>query len=300
MMEKIYSKLGKLPDLKRVADFLQDFTGFIKVEEGMLFYLDSKLIVSLWREDPVDIRDVFKRLPEEFLIEVYQCSREELREILKEKLGEDILRVEEETLLRCVPLDSYNSIYYHIEEGYYEVVLIPKRFSSDRGVIVFKDREEILAVYHSRDKTLEGVRALGKIRAVFAVSEMRGFIREISKEEVEEYSRKYPRGVLKRILSLEELIERIKSKGPSKVIHNDSLMDVLSEEPSLLEIDGKMYIVSKDGKAVYAFFDKYRGGKAYRYIKNYCLFRDVEIRVYPLTREEFRMFREFKDIKLSG
>ena len=298
-MEKIYSKLGRLPDLRRVADFLQDFTGFIRVEEGMLFYLDSRLIVSLWRDDPVDIRDIFKRLPEEFLIEVYRCSREELREILKERLGEDIFKVEEESPLISVPLDSYNSIYHHIDDGSYEVTLIPKRFCSDRGIIVFKDREEVLALYHTRDKTLEGIRALGKIRAVFAVSEMKGFIREISKEEMEEYMRKYPQGVLKRFISLEELIERIRSKGPSKVIHNHSLMDVLSEEPSLLEIDGKMYIVSRDRKPVYAFFDKYRGDKAYRYIKNYCLFRDVEIRVYPLSREEYRIFRDFKDIMLG-
>ena len=297
IMKKIYSKLGRLADLKRVADFLQDFTGFIKVDQGILFYLDSKLIASMWKGETVDIRDIFRRLPGEFLIEVYQCSRGEL----KEMLGRGILpEVEEETSVRRVLLDSYNTIYNYIDSNSYEVTVIPKRYSSDRGIVIFKDREEILGVYHSKDKTLEGSRALSKIKAIFAVSEVKGLIREISEEEIKEYMRTYPKGILKRFISLEDLLKEIKSRAPDKVLYNDSLMDILTEEPSLIEINGSMYIVSKDRKVVYAFFRDYRGDKAYRYIKNYCLFRDMEIKIYSLNSEEYRMFRDFKDIKVKG
>jgi len=300
-MKKIYSKLGKLTDLRKIADFLQDFTGFIKIEEGMLFYIDSKLIVSLWRDDPRDIRDIFKKLPEDFLIEVYQCSKEELKEIIKKKLGDDLLfKIEEEPSVKSILLDSYNSIYNYIDSNRYEVILIPKKYSSDRGIVVFENGEEILAIYRSRDKTLEGSRAISKIKATFAVSEVRGFIRRISEEEIKEYMMTYSQSVLKSVVSIGDLIKRIKSRKPSKVVYNDSLIDILTEEPSLIEIDRNMYIISKDGEVVYAFFGDYGGDKAYRYIKNYCLFREVEIRIYTLTDEEYKMFRNFKDIKVKG
>ena len=301
IMKEIYSKLGGLSDLRRIVDLLQDFTGFIKVDRGMLFYIDSKLILSLWRDDPVDIRGIFKKLPEEFLIEVYRCSKEELREIMREKVGEDLLfKLEEDPSVRYVSLDSYNSIYNYIDSKRYEVVLIPKRYCSDRGIVVFENMEEILSVYRSKNRALEGSRAISRIKSIFAVSEMRGFIREISEEEVKRYMETYPGGVLKRSVSLEDLIKEVKSKEPVKVIYNDSLMDVLTEEPSLIEIDGRMYIVSKDKKVVYAFFGDYRGDKAYRYIKNYCLFRDVEIKVYSLTKDEYKILGDFKDIRVKG
>jgi len=300
-MEKIYSKLGRLSDLRRIADFLQDFTGFIKIEQGILFYMDSKLIVSLWRDDPRDIRDIFKKLPEDFLIEVYRCSKEELKEIIKKKLGDDILfKIEEEPSVKGVSLDSYNSIYDYIDSNRYEVILIPKRYCSDRGIVVFENGEEILAIYRSRDKTLEGSKAISKIKAMFAISEVRGFIKRISEKEIKEYMKTYSQGVLKRCVSVEDLIKRIKSRKPSRAVYNDSLIDILTEEPSLIEIDRNMYIISKDRKVVYAFFGDYKGDKAYRYIKNYCLFREVEIRIYTLTNEEYKMFRGFKDMRVKG
>ena len=300
-MKKIYSKLGKLSDLKKIGNILHDFTGFIKVEEGTLFYIDSKLRISLWRDAPVDIKEIFKKLPENFLIEVYQCSKEELKEILRKKLGDDrLLEVEDGSSIKGIPLDTYNSIYNYIDSDRYEVILIPKRYCSDKGIVIFENREEVLAVYRCKDKTLEGKRAISRIKAVFAVSKVRGFIRRISEEDIKKYMEMYPNGVLKRSVSLKDLIERVKSRGASKVIYNDSLMDVLTEEPSLIEIDGNMYIVSNNKKAVYAFFGEYKGDKAYRYIKNYCLFRDVEIKIYPLSNEEYKIFRDFKDIKITS
>jgi len=300
-MKKIYSKLGKLSDLKKIGNILHDFTGFIKVEEGTLFYIDSKLRISLWGDTPVDIKEIFKKLPENFLIEVYQCSKEELKEILRKKLGDDrLLEVEDGSSIKGIPLDTYNSIYNYIDSDRYEVILIPKRYCSDKGIVIFENREEVLAVYRCKDKTLEGKRAISRIKAVFAVSKVRGFIRRISEEDIKKYMEMYPNGVLKRSVSLKDLIERVKSRGASKVIYNDSLMDVLTEEPSLIEIDGNMYIVSNNKKAVYAFFGEYKGDKAYRYIKNYCLFRDVEIKIYPLSNEEYKIFRDFKDIKITS
>lgn len=300
-MKKIYSKLGKLSDLKKIGNILHDFTGFIKVEEGTLFYIDSKLRISLWGDTPVDIKEIFKKLPENFLIEVYQCSKEELKEILRKKLGDDrLLEVEDGSSIKGIPLDTYNSIYNYIDSDRYEVILIPKRYCSDKGIVIFENREEVLAVYRCKDKTLEGKRAISRIKAVFAVSKVRGFIRRISEEDIKKYMEMYPNGVLKRSVSLKDLIERVKSRGASKVIYNDSLIDVLTEEPSLIEIDGNMYIVSNNKKAVYAFFGEYKGDKAYRYIKNYCLFRDVEIKIYPLSNEEYKIFRDFKDIKITS
>jgi len=300
-MEKIYSKLGGLSDLKKITDFLHDFTGYIKVDKGVLFYIDSKLIVSLWGETPVDIRSIFKKLPEEFLIEVYRCSRKDLEGIIREKLGDDALfKVEEDPSIRCIPLDTYTSIYNYVDSDRCEVILIPKKYCSDKGIMIFKNGEEILAVYRCKDKILEGSKAINKIKAVFAVSEVRGFIRRISEEEIDEYLRTYPRGILKRSMSLEELIKKIKNREPIKVVHNSPLVDILTEEPSLIEIDKDMYIVSNSKKVVYAYFRDYKGDKAYKYIKNYCLFRDIEIKIYALTNEEYKMFKEFRKCKVKN
>ena len=65
-MKRIYSKLGNLSNLKGAIDDLNNFTGYIKIDQGILLYNDSKLILSLWNNKPEDIKNILKVLPNEF------------------------------------------------------------------------------------------------------------------------------------------------------------------------------------------------------------------------------------------
>ncbi|MBW9220735.1 beta-propeller domain-containing protein, partial [Methanothermococcus sp. SCGC AD-155-M21] len=276
----------------------------------------SKLILSTWNSNPENIKNVLKVLPDEFLIEIYKCSKDELDEFIKNNL-KNIKSPSIENLILTSKkvntplnnksnlnneriLDKYNLIYNYIGPHSYEVSLIPKKYGQDRGIILFNNHEEIFSIYKSNNKIIEGKRALNKIKTIFAVSNFKASFKEITPEKYNEYIETYPKGLLKIFVSFNELVDKIKSKEPIKIINNDSLINILTDEPSLMEIDNNMYIVSHKKEVIYAFFKDYEGDKAYRYIKNHCIFNNVEIKIYSMDNETYKLFREFKGKKVKN
>ena len=317
IMKKIYSKTGDLSDFKNAISFLQDFTGFIKIDNGMLFYIDSKLTFSIWGGKKSDLKTILKNLPDIFSIEIYKCSNEDIKKVIDSELNSNSTPTASKPELlneiygsissnvkpdvnaeNGISINLYTNIYNYVGIGLYEVILIPKRYKSDKGTLIFKNCDELFAIYESKNKTLEGKKALGKIKTVFAVSEITAFIKKIPLNTFNSYVEKYSNALLKTQVSFEELIKKIKEKG-TKIIKNDSLVNVLTEKPSLIEIDKNMYIVSNEKRPVYAFFEDYDGDKAYRYIKNFCIFNDIEIKIYPLDNDEFKLFKEFQENRIK-
>ncbi|AEF96523.1 hypothetical protein [Methanotorris igneus] len=301
-MERIYSKYGNISTLKEVISFLDNFTGIIKIDNAKLFYKNSKLILSTYNDREKDLEEIIKKLPKFFLIEIYRTSSNEIEELISHnKLIEkdhSVINFVEVNKLDInygngILINAYKNIFNYIN-GLCKVEFRFKKYKGDEGTIVYKDNEEILAIYKQKDKILEGKRALNKIKTIFAVSDVFAFIDKISEEELNKIIDKHPNAVLKVVVSFDELIKNIKSKE-YKVVEDDSLLEVLTEEPSLIEIVGEnAYIVSKNKNAMYAFLNDYDGDKAFRIIKNICILNKITFKIYPLTEKEFEMFKEFK------
>ena len=312
-MKKISSKTGDLRELKNTVSLLQNFTGFIKINKGVLFYKDSKLIFSIYHHKTADVRTILKNLPKVFSIEIYECLDEELGDLIQNELNKND-EVKKVTTMSSkkpdknnnaknnsnnfIPLINYSDLQKYIGMGIYVVHLKPKRYKSDDGIIVFKNGEELSAIYISKNKTLEGKKALGKIKTIFAVSEVSASIKKISSNLFNKYLNEYPNSLLKTFVSFDELIGKIKRKK-YKLIKNDALANVLTKIPALIEIDNRMYIISNEKKPVYAFFEEYNGDKSYRYIKNFCIFNDIEFKIYPLNEDELKLFKEFRENKIK-
>ncbi|WP_292460925.1 hypothetical protein [Methanothermococcus sp.] len=322
-MKKIYSKIGDLSDFKNAISLLHNFTGFIKIDNGMLFYIDSKLTFSIWNKKKSDLKTILKHLPDIFSIEIYRCSNEDIKKIIDNEMNNNTPSTSKPELPNKInkiyglissnvkpdvntengiSINLYTNIYNYVGVGLYEVILIPKRYKSDKGTLIFKNCDEIFALYESKNKKnkiLEGKKALGKIKTLFAVSEITAFIKKIPLNTFNSYVGNHPNALLKTLISFDELIKKIKEKG-FKRIKNDSLINILTEKPSLIEIDKNMYIVSNEKKPVYAFFEDYDGDKSYRHIKNFCIFNDIEIKLYSLDKDEFKLFREFRENKIKN
>ena len=320
-MKKIYSKTGDLLDLKNIISILKNFTGFIKIDNGKLFYRDSKLILSTYFYEESDIKTILKNLPEIFSIEVYECLDNELNELIKYELNKKNRDVDNPSTIvknskkmpstatttnkdfNGISVSNYLDLQKYIGKGIYRVYLKPKRYKTDEGTIVFKNGEEFCAIYLSKNKIFEGKKALGKIKTIFAVSDVSISITKISSNSFDKFLNTYPNSLLKTYISFDKLISNIKRKQ-FKLIKNDSLANILTKTPSLIEIDNndnndKMYIVSNEKKPIYAFFEEYDGDKAYRYIKNFCIFNDIEFKIYPLDESEFKLFKEFRENKIK-
>jgi len=312
-MKKINSKTGDLLELKNTISLLHDFTGFIKLNNGMLFYKDSKLIFSIYHYKEADVRTILRNLPDTFSIEVYECSDEELNNIIQKELSKNdevkkVITTNPKKGLpnnntnnisnNGIPITKYSDLQKYIGTDIYMVNLKPKRYKTDEGIIVFENGEELCAIYKSKNKNLEGKKALGKIKTVFAVSEVLINIKNLSTNSLDKFLNDYPNSLLKTYISFDELIRKIKRKK-YKLIKNDSLANVLTKIPALIEIDNSMYIVSNEKKPVYAFFEGYDGDKSYRHIKNFCIFNDIEFKIYPLSEEEFKLFKEFRKNKIK-
>lgn len=320
-MKKIYSKTGDLLELKNTISILKNFTGFIKIDNGKLFYRDSKLILSTYFCEESDIKTILKNLPEIFSIEVYECLDNELNELIRYELNKKNRDVDNPSTIiknskkmtstatttnrdfNGISVSNYLDLQKYIGKGIYRVYLKPKRYKSDEGTIVFKNGEELCAIYLSKNKILEGKKALGKIKTIFAVSDVSISITKISSNLFNNFLNTYPNSLLKTYISFDKLISTIKRKK-FKLVKNDSLANILTKTPSLIEIDNndnndKMYIVSNEKKPIYAFFEEYDGDKAYRYIKNFCIFNDIEFKIYPLDECEFKLFKEFRENKIK-
>ncbi|UXM84095.1 hypothetical protein [Methanococcus aeolicus] len=311
-MKKIYSKTGGLTDLKNTISFLQNFTGYIEIENNILFYNDSDLIFSTNNGKKSDLRTILKKLPDVFTIQVYEChSKDSLNMIIENKLDDrknetlkngkisESTKIKSDNKKEGIILNQYNDLYNFVGTGLYEINLISKKYKLDAGTLIFNNSEELYALYATKNKTIEGRRALGKIKTLFAVSELTGFIKKISIDTYNNYLEKYPKAILKTYISFDNLINSIKEKNKFKIIKNDSLMNILTECPSLIEVNEGIYIVSKHNSPIYAFYKNYEGDKAYRYIKNQCIFENIEFKIYNMNNDEFKKFKEFKGNKLK-
>ncbi len=339
-MKKICSKTGDLLDLKNTISLLQDFTGYIVIDNGILFYKDSKLIFSIYNHKETDLKYILKKLPELFLIEIYKCSIDELNDTIQNELnstdnlktsdspGDDAYEKDRkqhnidknaagvdndpkycmnvESDIKNVSnsggilLSKYNDLQKHVGTGIYLAILKPRRYKLDKGFIIFKDCEEFCAIYYgSKGKILEGKKALGKIKTIFAVSDVNINVKKISLDILDKFLKEHSNSILKTYVSFDELMCRIREKKYREV-KNDSLSNVLTKKPSLIEIkDNNMYIVSNEKKPVYAFFNEYDGDKSYRHIKNFCIFNNITFKVYNLSDDEFKLFKEFKKNKIN-
>gem|GEM_PF-3221725 len=310
VMEKIYSRKGDLSKLKKIMSVLHDFNGIIKIDNSSLYYRDSKLVFSRYNDKNTDLREIFNKLPEIFLIEVYACSSDEINEILDKfnqkssirDISKNLPNRIDKKLEKGVVINQYIDLYNHIDSNICKVVFRFKKYKGDEGILIFRNNEEILAVYKSKEKILEGKRALSKIKTAFAVSDVVAFIEKISSKKLNDISKEYPGSLLKSHVSFENILKKIREKE-FKTVENDSLLNVMTERPSLIEIPEKnALVVSKDRKPILAFLktesesfdDQYDGDKAFRMIKNFCILSDVKFKIYELDEEEFKLLKEFK------
>ena len=141
--------------------------------------------------------------------------------------------------------------------------------------------------------------ALSKIKTIFAVSDVKLTSEKISKNDLNTIINEYPESMLKHFVSYEDLMEKVKSRTP-KIVKNDSLYNVFSEKPSIIEVVEKnAIIVSKDKTPVMAFLDDYEGDKAFRIVKNFCILNNTEFKIYEITEEEFKILKEFRNAKIK-
>jgi len=298
----VYSKYGRIEDLKEVISGLANFTGIIRIDDALLFYINSKLISSKLNGREKSLEEIFSQIPDEFLIEIYEGSEEEIKSALKNfKPDESIVEISKLSLVfeNEVILNSYNDIYRYIT-NLEKVVFIPKRFKNEKAVVIYKNRKEIFAVYFGK-RTLFGKKAISKLKTTFAVSEIIAKIEKINNKELNLLRNKYPEGVLLVGDSIEEVIRNITSSKESIILENASLMDALSNGTCLIKIEGSEvgYIVAKEGKPIYAFLNNYNGEKSYRLLKSMCIVEDVKYYIYKLSKEEYDMFKSFQENRIS-
>ncbi len=301
-MEKIYSKFGGLDDLKKIISGLSKFTGVIRIDNAFLYYIDSKLISSKIGNEEKSLEDIFSEIPDIFIIEIYKGSEEEVKYAIKNfKPENSIIEVSKLSLIskNGVVLNTYSDIFEYID-GFVKVVFTPKRFKNEKGIVIYKNNKEIFAIYFGK-RVLYGKKAISKLKTTFAVSEIIAKIEKIKKSELEEIISKYPEGMLVFWESFKDLIDKIISSKVPKILKNTSLVEALScGSTLLLKIEGSEvgYIVSKSGKPIYAFLNDYDGEKSYRLLKSLCIVEDVIYYIYNLSKEEYEMFKEFKENKI--
>ncbi|XRO75171.1 hypothetical protein ACO3TA_07275 [Methanocaldococcus sp. 28A] len=301
-MEKVYSKFGRVDDLKEIISGLANFTGIIRIDNALLYYINSKLISSKLNGREKSLEEIFSQIPDEFLIEIYVGDEKEIKYALKNfKPDESIVEVSKLSLVfdNSFILNSYNDIYKYIT-SIDKVVFIPKRFKNEKAVVIYKNKREIFAVYFGK-KILFGKKAISKLKTTFAVSEMIAKIEKISNEELNSLKRKYPEGVLLFGESLNDVIKKITSSKEAIILENTSLMDALSNGTCLIRIEGSEegYIIAKEGKPTYAFLKDFDGEKSYRLLKSMCIVEDVKYYIYKLSKEEYDMFKAFQENRIT-
>lgn len=300
-MEKIYSKKGGIPELKELISVLNDFTGIISLDDAKLYYIKSKLVFSSFDKKKMDLKAIFDNLPNTFQIDVLKSDYNELNKNLDSEISNctsNNIKVNIETN-GDVFVDVYGNIEKYAGHGIFKITLNPRKYKDETGIIVFSNKEEILALHIRKDKVLQGLKALSKIKTIFAVSDVKLTSEKISKNDLNTIIIEYPESMLKHFVSYEDLMEKVKSRTP-KIVKNDSLYNVFSEKPSIIEVVEKnAIIVSKDKTPVMAFLDDYEGDKAFRIVKNFCILNNTEFKIYEITEEEFKILKEFKNAKIK-
>ncbi|CAB3289158.1 conserved protein of unknown function [Methanocaldococcus lauensis] len=302
IMEKIYSKFGNIKDLKEIISGLTNFTGIIRIDNAFLYYINSKLISSKLDGKEEDLEEIFQIIPDTFLIEIYEGSEEEVKYALRNfKPEESIVEISKLSLVfgDNVILNSYNDIYKFLMSGCNKVTFIPKRFKDEKAVVIYKNSKEIFAIYFGK-KTLFGKKAISKLKTTFAVSEIIAKIEILSNKDLNIFKNKYAEGFIFGGESFTDIIKKIMSSKEPIILKNASLLDALSYGTSLIKIEGSKegYIISKNGKPIYAFLENYNGERSYRLIKSMCMVEDVKFHIYSLSKEEYDLFKGFKENKV--
>ena len=258
MARKLFGKYGDVNLLRVIINNLGNFDGYVIVDNNIKIYIKDSAYKCYLNNKPIKLREVFKMLNDKnFYIEVYENSND-----------------------NNLTLNSYTSLV-NLPDGVYKI--IPKRFKKEFGYIKIFNKKIVYSAYITKNKVLTKNMALAKIKTLFAVSNI--LVEKVDEEILKKYD-----GYLFKVYSLNELISKIKSKGYKKAY--GSLKDVLTEEPSLIEV-GEGYIVSKAKKPIYAFYKDFDGNKAFRYLKSLCIVEDIEFKIYPLDEEEYKAFSLF-------
>ena len=301
-MEKVYSKYGRIDDLKKIISGLANFTGIIRIDDALLYYINSKLILSKFKGREKSLEEIFSQISEEFLIEIYEGSEEEVKKAIKNfKPDNSIVEISRLSIVTddYILLSSYNDIFKYLTY-LNKVTFLPKRFREEKAIVVFKNKKEAFAVYHGKKRTLLGKRAISKLRTAFAVSEIIAKVEKVSIEEIKSLKEEHPEGVLLSIESFNEVLDKITSKEPI-ILENASLSEALSYGTCLIKVVGSEigYIVAKNKKPIYAFLKNYDGNKSYRLLKSICIIEDVKYYVYKLSKEEYDMFKSFEENRIT-
>ncbi|WP_459201527.1 hypothetical protein [Methanococcus sp. CF] len=293
-MEKMYSKKGGIPQLKELISILNDFTGIISLDNAKLYYINSKLVFSCIDDKEMNLKDIFETIPEEFQIDAVCTSPTRVNKLIdKISLNSDT------TLSKDIFIDVYGNIENHVGHGLFKVTLNPRKYKEETGIILYSNMEEIAAIHQKKDKILVGLKALNKIKTIFAVSDVKICPEKISKQELDELLNENRDALLKNFVSFEELMEKIKEKTP-KIVENDSLYNILPRTPSMIEVVEKnAVIVSNEKTPIMAFLDDYDGDKSFRMIKNFCILNNTVFKIYELTENEFKNIKEFRNAKIK-
>ncbi|MBA2861708.1 hypothetical protein [Methanococcus maripaludis] len=295
-MDKMYSKKGGIPELKELISILNNFTGIISLDNARLYYIDSKLVFSSLNDKEMDLKDIFKNIPEEFQIEAKNMDYDRVNSLLDKVLSKN---PDVKSVSKDIFVDVYGNIENYVGHGLFKVTLFPRKYKDEIGTILFSNKDEIAAIHQKKDKILVGLKALNKIKTIFAVSDVKICPEQISKQDLDEILKENRDALLKNFVSFEELIEKIKQKSP-KIVENDSLYNILPKNPSIVEIVEKNAIlVSKDKTPIMAFLGEYDGDKAFRIIKNFCILNNTIFKIYELTEDEFKNIKEFKNAKIK-
>jgi hypothetical protein len=304
-MEKVYSKYGKIDDLKKIISGLSNFTGVIRIDKAFLYYVNSKLISSKLNGKEKSLEEIFSQIPEKFLIEIYKGNKDDVKILALRgfKPDDPNIKTSKSNVIfgnseEVVSLNSYSDIYKYLTY-LNKVVFLPKRFKNEKAIIIYKNKKEAFAVYLGR-RILFGKKAINKLKTTFAVSEVIAKIGKTSIEEIKSIKEEYPEGVLLSIESFNEVLDEITSKTPI-ILENASLSEALSYGTCLIKIKGSEvgYIVVKNKKPIYAFLKNYDGNKSYRLLKSMCIIEDVKYYIYELSKEEYDKFKSFEENKIT-
>ena len=295
-MEKMYSKKGGIPQLKELISILNNFTGIISLDNVKLYYINSKLVFSSLDDKEMDLKEIFKNIPEEFQMDAINMDSDQVNKLL-EKVSSKNLNVK--TVSTDNFVDVYGNIENYVGHGLFKITLFPRKYKEETGIILFSNKEEIAAIYQKKDKLLVGLKALNKLKTIFAVSDVKIFSEKISKEELNTILNENNNALLKQFISFEDLMEKIKEKSP-RIVENDSLHNILPKNPSIVEVVEKnAVIVSNNKTPIMAFLDNYDGDKAFRMIKNFCILNNTVFKIYELTEDEFKSIKGFKNAKIK-
>jgi len=295
-MEKMYSKKGGIPQLKELISILNNFTGIISIDNAKLYYINSKLVFSSLDDKEMDLKEIFENIPEEFQIEAKSMDYDRVNSLLEKVSSKNL---NGKPVSKDIFIDVYGNIENYVGHGLFKVTMFPRKYKEETGIILFSNKEEIAAIHQKKDKILVGLKALNKIKTIFAVSDVKICPEKISNEELNDIINENKEVLLKQFISFEDLMEKIKEKAP-KIVENDSLYKILPKTPSIVEVVEKnAVIVSNDKTPIMAFLDNYDGDKAFRMIKNFCILNSTAFKIYELTEDEFKSIKEFKNAKIK-